>query len=293
LVLIQYAPLYDNATALEFLDMVPQPQQHMLSEMAPGTVAWGAYEEGRPVGLVLGKVRDGQQVADLATLFVQPAFRGHGIGQRLFHEFQAAVKARGGKRILTEFLIEKNDYEERTEHFLRYIGFAPTEEAFFVFTMDITDVSHLDWFRVSRLPNGFTVFPWRELTQGEREDISHGQDVWYPAILSPFHDEEQIDLDISVGMRYEGRVVGWLMMQPLARNMLLYKALFVKSEFRPMGRALAMAVEMLRNNRMAKLAPFATVIIESNNAEMLRIVRRRAAPLVRREQVLRRTQKQL
>ncbi|UOF91496.1 GNAT family N-acetyltransferase [Fodinisporobacter ferrooxydans] len=292
--MIEYFPL-NRSKAAEFVSMLPQQSKHpVLLQMAQDTLAWGAAEDSRPVGLALAELQPDHPVpaAKLLSLFVAPSHRGRGVGRRLLAELQNDRKVQGCQQLNAEYVTEKENVES-SSRFLQRNGFPPAEAVLYVFIGDIRRIGELRWFQASKLSQPFSVFPWRELSQEDRIEIQSGQDVWYPAAFSPFIEEKYVDPEYSVGLRYRGEVIGWLIMQRLAANMLLYKTLFVKQKHQGVGRGLALGIEMVRSSRLAQKIPFGTVLVESHNEAMLQIVRNRFAPLLLREKVLLRTSKKI
>jgi GNAT superfamily N-acetyltransferase len=285
--------LLNQYKANAFHDLVIQrSHKQLLLQTTPNMVAWAAEEKGCSVGLAIALLTPNESSANLISLFVHSAYRRQGVGRELLSKLQKDLKTKGCQRVVSDYLIEK-ETEEQVDRFLQRNGFPPSETALYVFIGDISRMDGLSWFHSFKLPREYSIFQWCQLRAEERAEIECGLEAWYPSALSPFHDEELMDHDHSVGLRYKGKVIGWVIMQRLASNMLLYKTLFVKQEFQRLGRGLAMVIEMIRRTQLVNRIPFGTMAIEPKNEGMLRIVRSRFIPLVIREKVIRRASKQI
>lgn len=73
--------------------------------------------QGRPLGFVLGFLPARATSAYVHFLFVAEAERGAGIGSRLMHEFNGAVRRAGGLEVLL--------YTIRAVEFYKRLGFSP------------------------------------------------------------------------------------------------------------------------------------------------------------------------
>ncbi len=99
--LIQSKALYDlvvtrgggKPSAVEITDEPSSEMRHLLK--TDPKLAWLAIEDGRPIGLSVGFVRD--ELWFLADLFVLPEAHGKGIGSKLLRRCSAAGDARGAR----------------------------------------------------------------------------------------------------------------------------------------------------------------------------------------------------
>ncbi len=73
------------------------------------------------------------------------------------------------------------------------------------------------------------VFLWKEITQQEKQEILQKKQKqnWYPDILSPFQHEAKMDLATSAGLRYKGKIVGWMITHRLKPDTVEFTAAFV------------------------------------------------------------------
>ena len=98
-------------------------------------------------------------------------------------------------------------------------------------------------------------------------------------MLTPFQEAPRLEPRVSLGLRQEGEVAGWIIAHRVSHDTLQYSTLFVKPELQRLGVGLALMVEA-RRRRMATDYEFAIFAVDPRNHRMLELVERRLAPLV-------------
>ncbi len=83
------------------------------------------------------------------------------------------------------------------------------------------------------LPDGFTLFPWTELTPKEKETlIELGKKQGYSQIVNPFQASGgPLDPRTSLGLRYHNEVVGWIVTHLLKPDLIRFSSLFVQPRY--------------------------------------------------------------
>lgn len=237
-----------------------------------GSVAVGVACLGRPVGLALARVDRTRQEADLFWLHVQPACRGNALGRALLLELEAAIAQEGCQSARMVYTTETPDYPA-IERVLAACGWSSPQVRFHLYRADARSIQGMPLLRVA-LPPEFTVFPWLELTLGEKQEILRSQRLqpWYPEALSPFKEEETI-YPVSLGLRKGGEIVGW-MVAHVTGETLRYSTLFVKREYQRAGRAIGLLAEVIKRNLDAPIQE-AQWAISPSNLGMRRLAERR------------------
>jgi ribosomal protein S18 acetylase RimI-like enzyme len=135
------------------------------------------------------------------------------------------------------------------------------------------------FLRPRPLPAGWELFPWRELSAAERRDVVERQQrgEWFPPALSPFQMEERIEPELSLGLRRDGRVVGWLICHRVGADLVQLTSLFVAEGHRQAGRGLALAAAGLERFLAAGI-PRAIFMVDVENRSMRRFFERRLRP---------------
>ncbi len=196
------------------------------------------------VGMALAQwVPDGQ-AALLISLFVEPQHRQRGLASRLIVHLEQQLAGRGGHRLeavyqsswsscpVVEWLLQKQGWSVHLPHQL-------------LFKMTPAELRQSSIFERYELPPDFTVFPWRDLTPAERQAIQADRD-WYPAALDPFAYEPYIEPTSSIGLRYQGQIVGWKIHHCFSPDVIRRPFLFLSEACRGKGVGMAFLVESLR-----------------------------------------------
>ncbi|MED4755046.1 GNAT family N-acetyltransferase [Brevibacillus choshinensis] len=269
-----------SATAHPYQSML-HPKHHDLLRTLNGRSVWafGAVCDSQPFGLVAGYCDPERQRGEIVSLVVADGYQKQGIGRALLRQAEEKIREQTG--LYTDcFSIIKADDFDWLDRFFREEQWEPLRTNIQLYTLGLREgeLSELSWLEKLSLPAGFSTFSWGELTAQERQQVEQGSGRRYQPILSPFIDEHKIDLHYSLGLRYEDQVVGWMIVQQLASNMLLYKTLFVQKRFRQKARGIALLAEVIR--RAHKTFPFGMCFVEQRNESMLRFLNRRLVPQI-------------
>jgi GNAT superfamily N-acetyltransferase len=227
-----------------FQDMVRTgPPDPLTDEPVEGEVlALGAYFAGRPIGVLIG-VGDGEgsrPTAQLVDLQVVPEHRRVGVGRSLLACFEAGAALGGYPTAVARHPTER--FSPAFESLLGRAGWLP-QRRWHRYRCDLTALADYWWRRdLHRLPSGFTVTPWHQLTAEEAAEIEElGRQGWYSRAVSPFEDDPEtpapleVDEVASVALRCAGRVVGWVVCERWSAEVVYIASLFVSPALRANG----------------------------------------------------------
>jgi GNAT superfamily N-acetyltransferase len=248
--------------------------------------AFGVGMEGRPVGLILGT--DGppsipnhpRPPAQIVSLFVAPDQRGGGLGAALLAQMEAALEQAGQSAV-----------------HLEYTHGLPTTPALEKILARRQWSSPRCWSRLYRiggniatarwltypLPAGFSAFAWVDLPAEERAALQQLPRAkwWWPAELSPFSDTALLAPEISLGLRFEDALVGWLIAHRLSPEVVRYTSLFVREQARGRLPGMALLAAGIRRH-MAHCAPTyheqGLFMVKTDNALMTRLAEKHLRP---------------
>lgn len=240
-----------------------------------------AFREKTMVGLVISECLANTTKAEIISLFVEPNYRHQGIGTNLVQYLEKGLIKLGCKQVLVNYKASKitaTDFEP----LLTNCGWEKPQTKMIVgmgTPETITQAPWLNHLSQYQLPSDLEIFLWKDLTQGEREQILKRQKEqrWYPEILSPFHPDPRLETINSLGLRYGGEVVGWMINHRVAEDTIRYSILFVAKEFQRSGKAMLLLAESIRL-QLESAVPFGKFAVQIENQSMLRIVRRHLTP---------------
>jgi GNAT superfamily N-acetyltransferase len=173
-----------------------------------------------------------------------------------------------------EHLLKKHAWETPVPHSLycRIVG------------PDVPKLMSAPWMRAWQLPQGFTLFPWRELQEEEQQRLlqRHAQTPVWEDGLNPFMEKPQpFEPATSLGLRYQDEVVGWIITERAEPGILRYDRLFVRPEFRKTARGAMLLVAVIqRQHELEGDLPGVGGVwhTEARNTPMVRFIRRRLGP---------------
>ncbi len=270
------------------------PLLHSLAERSHG-VAVGAEVEGVPVGLAIARLDHpdgsvnggGDQTlqSQVLSLFVTPEHRNRGLGRLLLTHLETEVCDRGYQQMEIRYL--SGLYSSTLERILvQQQWFAPQATALVCYAS--TDrvrqappphlVDYLGRW-LDRLPAGYQIFPWAELTVAERADLE--QRMQGDALMrrfTPFLEDDKLEPLNSLGLRYENRIMGWVITHRIATDTIRYTQMYVEPASQPLNRstlllakAIQLQVEQLPHTK-------GTFRVDMDNTPMVKFVHRRLKP---------------
>jgi GNAT superfamily N-acetyltransferase len=248
------------------------------ADQNPRIVAIGASLHGDPAGLALAEI-DAMDCgrAELRSLALAADHRGTGVGKRLLNEVEEELKFLGCSRLDATFP-DDNAEAVRMERLFRSAGWAEPRPLRLLCRAKVASVTQAPWIRIP-YPSRFEVFPWKELTVSDRADIFDRQSrkPWFADLLSPFRAEHRVHADVSLGLRFGGRVVGWCIGLVHAPAVIWVDSLFASNEIAIRGRAVPLLgcfIRRLPRNNIVETAWH----VDRSNTEALRFTVRRLRP---------------
>ena len=225
------------------------------------------------VAMALAAVRpDGLgQVYSLATV---PAQRQQGMATALLGRLEARLAEAGCPAVQALYRTDLRSLVA-VETVLAKRGWDPPRPAQYLFrgTAAVLDTPA---FQGLALPDGCTLFDWVALTEAERRALTRRIGHTIPAALSPFQQPNRLDAACSVGARYQGEVVGWMLLHQVGEDgVRQYTTLWVRRDF--VRTPLALALLRTAIERHAHQSPDGRGLfsVQADNRSMVNLARRR------------------
>lgn len=210
------------------------------------TVAIGASIVGKPVGLAMAEIQEDKS-ATVLSLFVIQAYRNQGIGTDLLNRLEKELSSRGCTSI--GFIYTTDQPTTSTlEHLLDKGGWSSPETRRIICKTSAHEMSHAPWMHPRRkLPDSYSIFPWTEITPEERAVIQKQKtQSWIHPDLIPFKYEQDLEPINSIGLRYQGQVVGWLITHRTAPDTIRYSCAYVRPDLQKVGRLIFLYIRAVR-----------------------------------------------
>ncbi len=268
-----------------------------MQELPPSFAALGASLGERPVGLAVASLHaDGPaaaKAANLRALEIDARYRRQGIGRQLLGMLEQLLRENGAAGIRAEY-VGPAEPDSMKAAFLRNCGFAAPTPGIHVWSGPLREILE-DLPRIRRLemPAEFSCGPLSGLRPGERAAIAQGKGVWYPPILDPFAEEECIDQEHSLILRYRDVPVGWIILERFDERTVLFKSMFVREKHQRLARAIALGVEAGRRIIAEGKLTEGIYFVEADNEDMVRFMNRHIDHPAIHKEILWRTVKSL
>ncbi|HET7293932.1 MAG TPA: GNAT family N-acetyltransferase [Vicinamibacteria bacterium] len=197
---------------------------------------------GEPVGLALAELPLGSSEAspEVLSLFVRLESRNRGVGTALLDRLQTHVRERGFAELRAVFMGNRpgNDALLRV---LAKLGWSAPEVRTVTLRFSPRGARNCPWYGRVKLSHEYEIFPWTALLPREREELqrSQAEAPWIPAGLVPWeHDFHSFDPVSSLGLRYRGQVVGWVINHRVPPATVRFTCSFMRKDLGRRGRIL-------------------------------------------------------
>jgi GNAT superfamily N-acetyltransferase len=235
-------PVYRHLLALR-----PAPRHPEQGDARPvQPIGVAARAEGALVGLALAELPlDGQQPLDesektpeVLSLFVRPEHRNRGIATALLEQLEERVQKQGFPAVKAVYMGNRPG-NGALQRVLAKRGWSAPAVRTVTLRFTPQGARKTPWFGRVRLSDDYEIFPWAELSSAEREDLKRSQTAspWIPEGLEPWrHDHHSFDPVSSLGLRYKGRVVGWVINHRVSAETVRFTCSFVRKDLGRRGR---------------------------------------------------------
>lgn len=242
------------------------------------TVAVGASDSDQPIGLALAEILPDSKSAEVHSIFVARTHRRKGIGTALLTRLEEDLFLRGCTSAKLIYTIGQ-PATLALESLLQKRNWTPPQPWAIVCKATTDRIANAPWMQKSSLPASYTFFPWAEITSEERVAIEQQQEAeqWIPPHLIPFNHEENLEPLNSLGLRYQGQVVGWLITHRIAPDTIRYSCSFIRQDLQKMGRIVPLYVNAIQRQVKAKI-PRGVWDVPLVHPSMVRFVKKYMGP---------------
>lgn len=267
------APMYGGLATPRYRRLI----EHWRADLPQ--VAIGARRGGEPVGLAVAGCFPDAQSAWLHWVFVAAPHRRRGVGAALLRQLEDGIGARDCRRV-TALYHSGLPFASGLESLFGRCGWDTPRTVQIIYEIGPA-VLDAPWMQRRWLRDGFSIFPWVEVTAEEREAIAQRQAAggWYDEGVDPFmRPPERLEPHLSLGVRHRGQVVGWILSTQIAPQITSVEILFVSPEVRMSGAPLALIAEHTRR-QVVDLGIQKTMFnCDVDNAPMIQLMDRLMTP---------------
>lgn len=234
-------PIENEQLKEKYARLIPQNLLSCLDgkdplELESPVIGAGVCIDEEPVGIALATVHAKMHMGDIHFLNISPPFNSYENLSDLLKIFSALLIEREVKFAnlsytkedpqsnLLEKVFQENHWKGPKPHII---------ECHF-----ISAEFKAPWLQKEiKLTEGFEEFFFKNLTAEEQKDlINRSEQGILPIYVFPFgREKELIEYRNSLGLRYNGRIVGWMVTHRLTADTLRYSALYLEDEFAQTG----------------------------------------------------------
>ena len=271
----------DEANTTAYKHLLPPMFHEYLGDLTtrfPKLIIVGVQLQSQPIGYILAVCLPDKSKACIISFFVESIHRGQGIGKQLLAKAEQVLKRYGCQQL--DLGYSSNATTPALQHILAKHNYLPSRPYSLICSTLIEDLKKADWLNRYSLPKSVTLFPWSELTPEEKEQIKQQREdiLKYPPELDPFYEEQIIEPMNSMGIRYQGQVVGWMIAHRIAPDTIRYSALFAREDLPKVRCVLSLMAAAINRHAEHPEIPNVKYIVMSYNVPMLRFVERHMVP---------------
>lgn len=227
---------------------------------------------GNMVGLAIAELLP-DLTAEMISLFVLPACRRRGIGTQLVRLLSKALKQQECVQISVLYKVTRST-TEALEPILKNLGWQSPKLAFLLMQTNREQIAQAPWLDKYPLDNRFTIFPWPELTITDRQVL---EELDFSSQLSPLDDPQRMEPLNSLGLRYQDKLVGWIVTHRVTNNTIRYSTLFVAEKFQRKARGISLLAEAIQRQIDSSVENY-TCAVAPEYSDFLKFVRRHLQP---------------
>lgn len=226
-----------------------------------------ALWEGKAVGLVVVE-KHGDHNGLVVCWNVEKNQRGFGLGKKLIKQIEVFAKSQGLLALDLSFRRDTKFYPQITKT-LNHFAWRTPEAQLFLYKVEIPIFVQLPVAQKMKLPAEYELFLWDTLAESDKQYVLNRQKKmdWYPKALSPHFDNPNFEKGNSVGLRFRGDVVGWMINYRVGEHVIEYSSLFVSPELQGLARGVPLMVEAAKR-QYAMGVKFAIFQVQSKNKAM-------------------------
>lgn len=225
------------------------------------------------VAMALAAVRP-DALAQIQSLATAPTYRQSGLATALLGRLESRLTEAGCSAVQAIYRTDLRSLVA-VETILAKRGWAPPRSAQYLFrgTAAVLDTPA---FQGLALPDGCMLFGWATLTDVQRVALAERVGHTIPAQLSPFQQPDQLDTTCSVGARFAGEVVGWMLLHQVGKaGVRQYTTLWVRRDFARTPLALVLLRAAIERHAAATPEGVGLFAVDASNATMVNLARRR------------------
>lgn len=248
--------------------------KHCLKEGLPKNnqdiIAFGARLDKLACGAIFAQVK-GAWECSIKSFFVLPLFRRRGAGTALFSAMKEKLKRLCIKKVTVQAITSKENIN-LLNRFLTKRGFLEAELLTVVYTFDPKKIVANNSFvrqiasAPSKWPKKIAIRHKNQVKEILLDNLKKRENIDYPSVLSPFANEfDLIDECTQFAIFNDKEIIGWITAFQAHGNMILYRSLFAREDFRKSALGYFLFNEAIREHIKKHLDKKILFAVDINN----------------------------
>jgi GNAT superfamily N-acetyltransferase len=235
-----------------------------------------AFCDSKPAGLIMVRIFPKENMGKIQSVYVVSEYRGQGLGT---HLLQAVVKELCGcTKLHIYFPIE----EGRTSPLLSILQKEGWSDPVKNDEVSKFNISSYSWIYEISLRGSDVAIRWEDITPEQLQYVKDGEGKWYSLGVSPFQPQlKEYHPDTSFWLARNGKIIGWLVTVPVAKDTLSYERLYICERFQQTGVGIKLLAHTFKT-QISKDIPYGATMINYDekfvNASLLRFYEKRIKP---------------
>jgi len=260
---IRYQRVYhlNSSNALDYNHLTyPNLQKRWQTQPPQGELTGlSASLDGAIVGFAISERLNPQQ-AEIISLFVLPEYRSQGIGTRLLAYLERELAQQGCVEIILSYSTSTLT-NVALEPLLQKLHWQPPQINLVLGKTATEKIAPAPWLNKYPLPPAFEVFPWLDAGLS----------------LPPSVEAHRLEPLNSLGLRYRGEVIGWVLTHRVAPDTIRYTTVSIAEAFEKRGRGVSLLAEAIRR-QVDSGVPYLTGSVSYRYPRLLQFVERHLTP---------------
>ena len=249
------------------------------SRLGSGTLAVGAYSGEEHIGLALVSPAADRLSAELLSLYVDFSHRLRGLGSLLLGHADTSL-VRANVPIIHTTWSETLPGMDNFKGVLAKSGWAEPHKRMFVLRGDMDGdfgrevrEKYSKYREPTNLPRKYSLTFWSDMTEADRAFIlsKESDPDWFEPCANPFREESGIEPAVSLLLRKDGEIAGWLTVHRTAPDTLRYTDVFIRADLKRAG---AVSIAMVTHAfwlHLAEGTPRLTMAVVTRNEPLVRM----------------------
>lgn len=263
-------PLVDKQLREEYTRIIPKIFLSCLDGQAPfglksPVYGVGILQNGHAVGISLATAHIHIHVAYIHCISLENSYANEDLIEKLYHLTIKLLLEQG--ITFATFVYPKEDSLYSTYEKILHKNDWEGPRPFIIECLFKRDDFNPPWWHANmEIDKDFEEFFFENLTASEEKDIHHRfEQMSLPSYVFPFdYDKNLIEYKNSLGLRYKGRVVGWMITHRTEPNLIRYSNLYLEEDFAHTRYWLKLLIDSLRIHKKIPSATFGLLELNLN-----------------------------